>query len=230
MSDAPLVELLSATRRYGEGEGAVTALSSADLAIRAGAFMCAAGPSGSGKTTLLNLAGLLDRPTSGEVAVDGGATGALGKTDRAALRREYIAFVFQEANLLPVLTALENVEFALLLRGVGEAERRERAEEALCLVGLKDKMDRAPGRLSGGERQRAAIARAVAARPRLVIADEPTASLDTETGHAVIELLAKINSERATAFLLSSHDPKVINSARTVVRLRDGKIEAVEER
>lgn len=230
MSDRTLIELKGATRRYGEGEGAVTALGGATLAIPAGAFLCAAGPSGSGKTTLLNLAGLLDKPTSGEVLADGVPTGGLTKTARAALRAERIAFVFQEANLLPVLTAFENVEFALMLRGVGEGERRERAAEALTLVGLADKMDRTPGRMSGGERQRAAIARAVAARAPLVVADEPTASLDRETGRAIVELLARLNAGLGTAFLLSSHDPEVINSARTVVRMRDGRIEAVEDR
>lgn len=228
MSERPLIELRDATRRYGDGDATVTALSGADLAIMPGDFLCAAGPSGSGKTTLLNLAGLLDKPTSGEVLVDGVATSILGKTARADLRKSYIGFVFQDANLLPVLTAAENVEFALMLRGVGEAERRERARWALERVGILAKAGRLPVKMSGGERQRAAIARAVALKSRLIIADEPTASLDGETGHAVVELLRELNREEGTAFLLSSHDPKVIDGVRGVIRLRDGHIERVE--
>lgn len=228
MSDAPIVELVNASRVYGDGEATVAALTCASLAIRQGDFICAAGPSGSGKTTLLNLAGLLDRPTGGEVAVLGNGTTCLSKAARADLRKDVVGFVFQDANLLAVLTALENVEFALMLRGAGEAERKARAMEALRLVGIESKAGRLPRKMSGGERQRAAIARAVALRPKLIIADEPTASLDGETGHSVVELLLRINREEGTAFLLSSHDPKVIDSARTVVRLRDGRIEGVE--
>jgi putative ABC transport system ATP-binding protein len=229
MSDRPIVQLISATRSYGEGEGMVAALKGVSLTIREGDFLCAAGLSGSGKTTLLNLAGLLDKPTSGEVMMEGIPTSTLSKTARAELRKATISFVFQDANLLPVLTAAENVEFALMLRGVGQPERRARALEALALVGIADKAARLPHKMSGGERQRASIARAVASRPKLVIADEPTASLDGETGLAIVELLARINREEGTAFLLSSHDPKVIGGARTVIRLRDGTMEKVED-
>jgi len=220
----PLLAFSGVTRTFGAGQGEVRALGPLTLTIGEGEFITVAGPSGSGKTTMLNLAGLLDKPSTGEVFLKGAATSPLSGEGRARLRREAIGFVFQEANLLPVLTALENVEFSLLLRGEGERGRRERAFSALELVGVADQADKFPAAMSGGQRQRVAIARAIVSGPSLVIADEPTASLDRETGAGVVALLKRINRDSGTTFLLASHDTMVIDAASRVILLRDGRV------
>lgn len=224
MADAALLAFKAAGRSYGEGVARVAALHPVDFSIARGEYVCVAGPSGSGKTTLLNLAGLLDRPTEGEVAFLGRETARLGKEERAGIRRELIGFVFQAANLLPVLTALENVEFALILKGAPRAGREKLALLALERVGLHGLGHRRPHELSGGQRQRAAVARALAAKPSLLIADEPTASLDSETAAGLIALFEDINRSEGVTFLFSSHDQRVISSAGRVLLLRDGRL------
>ncbi len=227
---APVVRVTAAERHYTTKAGTVRALDGVDLDIAPGEFLAIAGPSGSGKTTLLNLIGALDRPTAGTVAVDGVDIGAISKADRAALRRDRIGFVFQAYNLIPVLTVYENVEYVMLLQGRPADERRAAAREVLDAVGLGDKLDRRPAELSGGQQQRVAVARAIAARPALVLADEPTANLDTATGDALLDTMQALNRDRGTTFVFSTHDPQVMARASRLVRLRDGKTESDERR
>jgi putative ABC transport system ATP-binding protein len=201
-----------------------TALADIDLRIESGEFACLAGPSGSGKTTLLNLIGALDTPTSGALLVDGCELTGLSRTEAARFRRERIGFVFQSFNLVPVLSAYENVEYTLLLRGMKERERRRRVEEVLDSVGLAEHMHKRPAELSGGQQQRVAVARAIVGEPAIVLADEPTGSLDSATGAGLLELLEAINRERGATFLFSSHDENIIGRARRVIMLKDGGI------
>ena len=214
------------TRAYGTGPARVTALDRVDLEIEAGDLVAVAGPSGSGKTTLLNLIGALDDPDEGRVTIDGVTLGGLSDRERARLRLERIGFVFQHFNLVPVLSAAENVELPLLFRrDLGPAERRRRVAAALDRVGLGQAAARRPSALSGGERQRVAVARALAGGPAIVLADEPTANLDHETGAAVIELMRELNRDERTTFLYATHDPELLRHAGRVVGLRDGRIE-----
>jgi putative ABC transport system ATP-binding protein len=222
----PLVELRGASKQYGSGSGAAVALHPLDLAVEAGEFLCVAGPSGSGKTTLLNLVGAMDVPSSGTVLLDGRSTSGLSRSQRAAFRLGRIGFVFQSYNLVPVLTAYENVEYVLLLQRVGTGERRRRVLEALESVGVADQAAKRPGEMSGGQQQRVAVARAIAGLPSLVVADEPTANLDSESGGALLDLLHGLNRRRGTTFVYSSHDPRVIRRASRVVTLRDGSLAA----
>jgi putative ABC transport system ATP-binding protein len=195
-----------------------------DLTIKRGEFTALMGPSGSGKSTLLNLIGALDAPSSGDVWVDGQSIGALSPSGRATLRREHIGFVFQAYNLLPILSAYENAEMVLLARGVPEEERRAQVMEVLEAVGLKGLEQRRPSELSGGQQQRVAVARAIAGSPALVLADEPTANLDSHTGAELIELMRRLNQERGVTFVFATHDPQVMEAARRVVRLVDGEV------
>ena len=211
---------------FGAAASQVTVLDGIDVAIGRGEFVAVAGPSGSGKTSLLNLIGALDVPTSGRVEIDGTAIEALPDDRRAELRLAKIGFVFQHFNLVPVLSAEENVELPLLFhRGLHAAERRRRVLTALDRVGLAALRRRRPSELSGGEQQRVAVARALAGRPAIVLADEPTANLDHETGAAVIELMHELNREGQTTFLYATHDPELIRLAERVLRLRDGRLE-----
>jgi putative ABC transport system ATP-binding protein len=220
-----LIDLLSVGKVYGEGPGRTVALDDVTLRIEAGQFVAVAGPSGSGKTTLLNLIGAIDEPTSGSVRIDSHLLRDLTETERADLRLRRIGFIFQNFNLVPVLTAEENVELPLLFhKSMASRERRRRVGEALDRVGLASRRDRRPGELSGGERQRVAVARALAAQPAIVLADEPTASLDHETGGAVIDLMHALNRERGATFLYATHDPELIRLADRVVTLRDGRL------
>jgi putative ABC transport system ATP-binding protein len=203
----------------------VTALREVDLSFEQGEFSVLAGPSGSGKSTLLHLIGALDRPSSGTVFVGGRDLSKMSATDLADFRLRKIGFVFQAFNLIPVLTGFENVEFTLLLQGVGEKERRDRALTLLEKVGLLDQRDKRPTEMSGGQQQRIAVARALATQPEIVLADEPTANLDSKTGSQLIDLFLKLNGEFNVTFLLASHDPMVIGRARRVVRLKDGHVE-----
>lgn len=186
--------------------------------------MVLAGPSGSGKTTLINVLGLLDRPDAGEVLLDGRAVGELDEDERSDLRRDRFGYVFQTFNLVPVLTAAENVEYPMTLRKLRPEERRSRARELLARVGLAGKEDVRPDLLSGGERQRVAIARALANEPEIVLADEPTANLDSRTAAEVLDLVGTLNRERAVAFAVATHDPRVVERAQRVLALVDGRI------
>ena len=221
-----MVELKGVAKEYPLGKLTVRALTALGLRIDKGEFTVTAGPSGSGKTTLLNMVGCVDVPTAGEVLVDGQATSDLNDKARTRLRLEKLGFIFQSFNLIPVLTAAQNVEFPLLLqRSHSAAQRKERVEEMLGLVGLADLVGQRPNEMSGGQRQRVAIARALVTLPSIVLADEPTANLDSATGMSVIELMKKLNRERETTFIFSSHDPRVMEQARRVVRIVDGRID-----
>jgi putative ABC transport system ATP-binding protein len=222
------VLLRQVCRTYSLDSVGVPALRDIDLAIRADCFTVISGPSGSGKTTLLNLIGGLDRPDAGEVIVAGQPLRLLSDDALADFRARHLGFVFQNFNLLPVLTAAENIEYPLRLTGASPARRRERVRELLAAVGLGELGDRRPGQLSGGQRQRVAIARALACAPALVLADEPTANLDSATGAAIIALMRRMQREQQVSFVFSSHDPQVLAAADDRVFLRDGRITAVE--
>jgi len=208
----------------------VTALIDIDLEIRPNCFTVISGPSGSGKTTLLNLIGCIDQANRGEVIVAGEAVQKLSDDALSDFRARHIGFIFQNFNLLPVLTVEENVEYPLLLARVPAAERKRRVGALLDAVGLADKARYIPGQLSGGERQRVAIARALAPSPQLVLADEPTANLDSHTGAAIISLMREMQREHHVSFVFSSHDPKVLAEADDAVMIRDGRIEKIERR
>ncbi len=223
-----MIRVRGVTKVYRQGEVEVRALRGVDLDVGQGEFTSLAGPSGSGKTTLLNLIGALDTPTSGTVELAGTDVSGLSRGDAAAFRLEHVGFVFQAYNLVPVLSAFENAEFTLLLRGVGARERRKVVAPLLERVGLGDMMDRRPNELSGGQQQRVAVVRALATSPQIVLADEPTANLDSATSAGLLDLMAELNQELGTTFLFSSHDRVVLERARRVVRLRDGAVEADE--
>jgi putative ABC transport system ATP-binding protein len=215
-------ELKNVTRHYGEGGTRVHALRGVYLGIREGEFVVIAGPSGSGKTTLLQLLGALDRPSSGELLFEGRELSGLGDRELAALRLGAFGFIFQQFNLIPTLSAQENVEAALAPTGVGGTARHERAREVLGQVGLSARRDHLPTQLSGGEQQRVAIARALANEPRVLLADEPTGNLDTATGEEVLEVLKRLSRERGQTIILVTHDRDVADQAPRVVRMRDG--------
>jgi putative ABC transport system ATP-binding protein len=217
--------LESVSRVYGSGAQTSVALDAVSLRVGRGEFVAIAGPSGSGKTTLLNLVGGIDTPTSGRIEVDGRDLSRLAPRELADFRLGRVGFVFQQFSLIPVLTAAENVELPLLFnKRVDPSERRHAVDAALARVGLAGKSGRRPAELSGGEQQRVAVARAVAGNPEIVLADEPTANLDHETGSAVVALLKELNRERGTTFLYSTHDPELVGLAGRVVTLRDGRI------
>jgi putative ABC transport system ATP-binding protein len=219
-----ILEAIGVTKIY-ETRGVETpALRGVDLTIGEGEFTALSGPSGSGKTTLLNLFGALDAPTAGEVLLDGEPLAELRPSQLSDLRLRKLGFVFQAYNLIPVLTAGENIEFVMELQGVSAGERRERAEELLRDVELEGMADKRPLEMSGGQQQRVAVARAIASRPRVVLADEPTANLDSETAGRLLELMARLNAERGVTFLFSTHDPLVMSRARRNVQLRDGRV------
>ena len=202
----------------------VSALSHTSLRIAAGEFLAIAGPSGSGKTTLLNLIGCIDQPTSGRILVDGVDTSKLKPAEMSKLRREKLGFVFQTFNLIPVFTAAENVEYPLLVQGVGSRERRQRVDEALGSVGLSARANQRPDLLSGGERQRVAVARAIVHRPALVLADEPTANLDTHNATRLIDLMHGLNQRLGLTFIFSTHDARLLEHTERIVRLTDGEV------
>ena len=224
-SDAALLSARSISKSYRLGAAIVPAVRDVTLEIRPSEFVAIQGPSGSGKTTLLNLLGLLDSADEGEVRVEGSPAAGLSENAKSDLRRDRFGFVFQTFNLLPILSAEENVEYPIALTGADSDERRARARELLAAVGLSDKLGVRPDLLSGGQRQRVAIARALANRPAVVFADEPTANLDSKTAEEILELMRRLNEERAVAFVFATHDPRVVQRARRVVSLRDGRIE-----
>ena len=219
----PLIEVRGVTKVYAS-ESKVAALSKLTLAFSKGEFTAIAGPSGSGKSTLLNIIGTIDQPTEGEVLCEGRVISGLPVDQAADFRLQRLGFVFQAYNLIPVLTAAENVEYPLVLQGVPARERRERALEALGLVGLADYAGRMPNNLSGGQQQRVAVARSIVHRPAVVLADEPTANLDSKTGAALLDLMQGLNRDQGVTFLFSSHDPAVLERAKRVVRMHDGKL------
>ncbi len=222
----PLFRAERLERRFEVGDTTVRALDGVDLEIEAGELMVISGPSGSGKSTLLHLLGTLDRPDAGRVLVEGREVGALSEHDRTLLRRRRLGFVFQAFHLVPVLTALENVELPLVVDGVAPRERRPRAQAALASVGLEHRLGHRPDRLSGGERQRVAIARALVHHPRAILADEPTGNLDSDNAARIFELPAALGREAGVAVVISTHDPALIARSPRRVQLRDGRIVA----
>jgi putative ABC transport system ATP-binding protein len=223
-----VVRLEKVSRVYRHGGIEVAALQDVDLEIRRGEFAALVGPSGSGKTTLLNLVGGLDSPTSGRIWIGDVETTRLSKSQLADVRLRHIGFVFQEYNLIPVLSALENVEYVMLLQGVPERERRARSLALLKELGLGGMEHRRPGELSGGQQQRVAVARAIVSEPLIVLPDEPTANLDSAAGAALLDLMRKLNETKGTTFVFSTHDPMVMQRARRIIRMRDGRIVASE--
>ena len=219
-----IVECIDVNKSYRQGEIEVHALRDVSLAIEKGEFTAVAGPSGSGKTTLLNLVGGLDASDAGSIVVDGNAFDQMSQSRLANLRLHKIGFVFQAYNLIPVLSAAENVEFVMLLQGVNARERQQRAKAILDDVGLADKYDRRPAELSGGQQQRVAVARAIVSNPSIVLADEPTANLDSETGNGLLEMMKKMNEEKKVTFIFSTHDKMVMDYARRLILLRDGRL------
>ena len=219
-----IVECIDVKKSYRQGEIEVHALRDVSLAIEKGEFTAVAGPSGSGKTTLLNLVGGLDASDAGSIVVDGNAFDQMSQSRLANLRLHKIGFVFQAYNLIPVLSAAENVEFVMLLQGVGSRERQQRAKEILAEVGLADKYNRRPAELSGGQQQRVAVARAIASKPALVLADEPTANLDSHTAEQLMELFVDLNTRRQTTFVIATHDQRVMKYAKRIVHMLDGRI------
>ncbi len=222
--EAPLVSFSNVTRFYGAGGGLVRALAGVDLAIARGEFIAIMGPSGSGKSTAMNIIGCLDRPTGGIFRFLGVEVNDLTQDQRALLRRNFIGFVFQGFNLLNRTTAIENVELPLIYRGTGRRERRERAIEALHLVGLEGREHHTPGELSGGQQQRVAIARAIVTDPLLLLADEPTGNLDSQRSEEIMDLIARLNEERGITVVMVTHEPDMAAHAHRIVRFVDGHI------
>lgn len=220
---APIISGKNLGRTYRLGETRVRALRGIDITIGAGDFLAIQGPSGSGKTTLINLLGLLDLPDEGEILLDGRAVAGLDEDRLADLRRDRLGFVFQAFSLIPVLTAAENVAYPMTLKGMADAAVRSRTRDLLERVGLGARAGSRPDLLSGGERQRVAIARALANEPHIVLADEPTANLDSETASGILDLMRALNDEKRVAFVVATHDPRVVAASRRTVTLRDGR-------
>jgi len=222
------IQLVGVSKVYHANGLPVRALDGIALTVNAGEFAVLAGPSGSGKSTILHLIGALDRPTEGKVFIEGDDLYARSREGLAAFRLNKIGFVFQAYNLIPVLTARENVEYPLLLQRIEKKERLRRSEELLLHVGLKAQMSKRPGEMSGGQQQRVAVARALATKPQVVLADEPTANLDSHTGSALIDLFRELNDQYKVTFLFASHDAMVISRAHRVIHLKDGRVEGEE--
>jgi len=219
-----IVTCENVSKVYQQGKDEVKAVADISLNVTRGSFMALAGPSGSGKTTLLNLIGGLDYPDSGHIQVDGQSYKDLSSARMADLRLHKIGFIFQAYNLIPVLSAVENVEYVMLLQGMPAAQRRSKAVQILDEVGLEGKYNRRPAELSGGQQQRVAVARAIVSDPAIVLADEPTANLDSKTGESLLQLMLRMNQERQATFIFSTHDNMVMAYARRLVILRDGRI------
>jgi putative ABC transport system ATP-binding protein len=225
-----IVRLENLTKVYQQGKVEVRAVDNVSLDIHKGDFAALCGPSGSGKTSLLNLIGGLDVPTSGKVWLDGADLSTLDRTALAAVRKNRIGFVFQSYNLIPVMTAFENAEFVLNLQGVSEGECRDRVMVTLKAVGLEGLEHRRPDEMSGGQQQRVAIARAIVTKPAIVLADEPTANVDSHTAESLLDLMQHLNQEQGVTFLFSTHDQHVMDRARRIIRVHDGQIESEELR
>jgi len=219
-----IVECVDVKKTYRQGKVEVHALKGISLSIDKGGFVALAGPSGSGKTTMLNMIGGLDQADSGRIVVGGNAFENMNPSQIADLRLHNVGFVFQAYNLIPVLSAIENVEFVMLLQGIPSDERRKRAKIILDEVGLEDKYDRRPAELSGGQQQRVAVARAIVSNPSIVLADEPTANLDSVTGNGLLKIMQEMNEKTEVTFIFSTHDNMVMDYARRIIYLRDGQI------
>ncbi len=228
MTSAPLIEMVNVSKIYGKGDAEVRALDGLDLIIPEGQFVAVMGASGSGKSTCMNMLGCLDVPTSGDHLFRGVEVGRVSQEQRALLRRHYLGFVFQGFNLLARTSARENVELPLIYRGVPAKERRERAREALRMVGLEGRETHAPSELSGGQQQRVAIARAMVSNPAVLLADEPTGNLDSQRSDEIMRLLVELNAKRGITIVMVTHDPHMAGFAQRVVQFKDGKIIADE--
>lgn len=221
----PLLELKKVTKSYPLDDTVVHALKGIDLTIEKGSFISIVGPSGSGKTTLLNIIGCVDHPTTGDVVIDGQCISNLSDNQLTDLRLYKIGFIFQSFNLIPVLSVVENVEFPLqLMKGVSKEEARKRALKVIDQVQMTTHAHHRPSELSGGQRQRVAIARALVTMPEVVLADEPTANLDSDTGNAILSLMKQLNEQNGTTFIFSTHDPEVLNYAKSIIKIRDGQL------
>jgi putative ABC transport system ATP-binding protein len=225
-----MIKVEKVSRNYKTGESIVRALKQVSLEIQDGEFLSIAGPSGSGKTTLLNLIGCIDAIDDGEISINGQKVSTMNKEEKTTFRRQNLGFIFQTYNLIPVLSAYENVSFVLSLLDVPEAEVKQRTYEILKDVGLEGMENRRPSRLSGGQQQRIAIARALVKRPQIILADEPTANLDSKTGEEILKLMKRMNEKFGTTFIFSTHDKMVMEYARRLVQLHDGSIVSDERR
>ena len=219
-----IVEVIGLTKTYSQGKIDVQALKGINISVKKGEFAALAGPSGSGKTTVLNIIGGLDLPDSGEIIIEKKSYNRMNQTQIAELRLNRIGFIFQAFNLIPVLSAEENVEFIMLLQGVDADERKDRARAALDDVGLEDKYTRRPCELSGGQQQRVAVARAIVSNPAIVLADEPTANLDSKTGQGLLEMMIEMNEAKDVTFIFSTHDNMVMKYAKRLINIRDGQV------
>ncbi|MCG8701330.1 MAG: ABC transporter ATP-binding protein [Bacteroidales bacterium] len=219
-----VIEIKKVEKIYNDSEVEVHAVQGIDLSFEEGEFAAIVGPSGSGKTTLLNMLGGLDNPTVGEITIGGTQLSSLSKSQLVDFRLHNIGFVFQSYNLIPVLTAKENVEFIMQMQGVNRKERLERTKELLEAVGLGERLDSRPSRLSGGQQQRVAVARALASKPKFVLADEPTANLDSKSTENLLDIMEKLNKEEKITFIFSTHDARVVKKARRVITIEDGKV------
>jgi len=225
-----MISIKNVSRNYKTGDTVVKALKQVSLEINAGEFLSIAGPSGSGKTTLLNLIGCIDTIDAGEIIINGEAVTQMGKKEMTEYRRNNLGFIFQTYNLIPVLSAYENVAFVLSILNVGEKEVKERTLSILKEVGLEGMEDRRPGKLSGGQQQRVAIARALIKNPQIVVADEPTANLDSKTGEEILKIMQKMNEKYGTTFIFSTHDQMVMDYGSRLIQLHDGSIISDERR
>ncbi len=230
MQDQPIVRLEDAVKVYKQGKMEIRAVDGLSIGVDKGNFAALCGPSGSGKTTVLNLVGGLDFPTRGKVILEHQDLATLPRSKISVIRRDRIGFVFQAYNLIPVMTAYENAEFVLKLQGASDRECRERVMTILKQVGLDGLENRRPDEMSGGQQQRVAIARAIVTKPAIVLADEPTANVDSATADALLDLMQQLNQDHGVTFLFSTHDQRVMDRARRLIRLRDGKLEADEVR
>lgn len=221
-----IIKITNLSRYFGAEDIQVKALDNIDLEIKRGEFSAIVGPSGSGKTTLLHLIGGLDNPTSGQVELSGTDIARMSGTELSNFRRDHIGFVFQSYNLIPVLSAEENIEYIMLLQGVSQSERKRRVKEILETVGLEGLGNRRPAQLSGGQQQRVAVARAMVSKPDIILADEPTANLDSTTGIALLEMMRELNEQRQMTFVFSTHDQKIMDRAKRLINLRDGIIDS----
>ena len=226
MTQNVIVSLEKTSKIYRQGRVEVKALNEVSIRIHSGDFATLCGPSGSGKTTTLNLIGALDIPTSGKIFLEDKDLSTLSRTELSTIRRNRIGFVFQAYNLVPVLTAYENAEFVLALQNVQKKERQDRVMAILKEVGLEGMENRRPDELSGGQQQRVAIARAIVSEPAIILADEPTANVDSATADSLLDLMEKLNREKEVTFLFSTHDQRVINRAKRIIRMRDGKLDS----
>ena len=224
MENSAVITIRNLVKHFPVGGDFFTALKDVDLTLSKGEFMGLIGPSGSGKTTLLNIIGGLDSPSAGQISVLGHSLDNTSHNKRANLRREYMGFIFQSYNLLPVYTVFENVELPLILNKVDQREREQKVTEAVEWVGLTDKLNSRPSMLSGGECQRTAIARAIVHKPALILADEPTANLDAENSHHIMGIMVRLNKELSTSFVFATHDEKIMGYLRRILHLEDGKI------